>query len=239
MSNLKIAKAIKLWHIRMTPEEKEKWKEKISKTQKALGENHWTKRLEVRKKISDSHMGKLHSGSFKKGHGKIRTNESYRNEETRKKISKSNKGKKRTNDIKEKLKIAKLNYYKNGGIHPLLGKHRSKETKQKIREKLLGEKSINWIDGRSKTKEGRNHYTKERQRRKKGAIGSHTLQEWQNLKAQYNWTCPCCKKSEPEIKLTEDHIIPLSKGGSNNIENIQPLCRSCNSRKYNKIIKYE
>lgn len=67
---------------------------------------------------------------------------------------------------------------------------------------------------------------------------SHTYGEWENLKAQYNWTCPCCKKAESVIKLTEDHIIPLSKGGSDNIENIQPLCRSCNCKKYTKVIKY-
>jgi hypothetical protein len=66
----------------------------------------------------------------------------------------------------------------------------------------------------------------------------HTYGEWTTLKAQYNWTCPCCNKSEPSIKLTEDHIIPLSMGGGDNIENIQPLCGNCNSKKHTKIITF-
>lgn len=70
----------------------------------------------------------------------------------------------------------------------------------------------------------------------RGVSGSHSVVEWETLKAQYNWTCPCCHKFEPEIKLSVDHIIPLIRGGSNNIENIQPLCRSCNCKKNDRLI---
>ena len=74
------------------------------------------------------------------------------------------------------------------------------------------------------------------------AEGSHTFGEWELLKKQYGYICSCCGRKEPfnqRIKyLTEDHIIPLSKGGSDYIENIQPLCMHCNSKKHTKIIKY-
>lgn len=70
------------------------------------------------------------------------------------------------------------------------------------------------------------------------AGGSFTSKEWQNLCAYYNHMCLCCGRREPEIKLTADHVIPLSKGGTNFIDNIQPLCQSCNSSKRSSIIDY-
>ena len=142
----------------------------------------------------------------------------------------------------------------------------SKETRQKMsdsqKEKMklpenrkkigdaLKRKGISprYVVPREKIPRGENHWNWKgggvvngskkqiRQARIKQNGGSHTLKEWETLKAQYNWTCPICKKSEPEIKLTKDHSIPLSKGGSNNIENIQPFCRRCNSVKGTKII---
>ena len=39
--------------------------------------------------------------------------------------------------------------------------------------------------------------------------------------------------------LEIDHIIPLSKGGSDLIENKQCLCQKCNNAKSNKIMEKE
>ena len=41
-----------------------------------------------------------------------------------------------------------------------------------------------------------------------------------------------------QMFLEIDHIIPLSKGGSDNIENKQALCQKCNNKKSNKIFFY-
>ena len=73
---------------------------------------------------------------------------------------------------------------------------------------------------------------------KRNAIGNHTLQQWLNVKAFSEFSCVKCLKKEPEIKLTEDHIVPLSMGGSNYIKNIQPLCLKCNSSKGAKTYFY-
>lgn len=71
-----------------------------------------------------------------------------------------------------------------------------------------------------------------RRTRKTNAGGSYTVDEWNTLKAFYGNRCLCCGKQEPEVKLTADHVIPVAKGGNSNIDNIQPLCKSCNSMKH-------
>lgn len=149
-----------------------------------------------------------------------------------------NKGKKgiyseKVREIMGKDKVGKIPWNKGKtGIY-------SKESLEKNRVAHLGSKSSLWKGGVS-AKDGYFPFMYRRRKIKKLSNGgSHTLVEWETLLAQYNWTCPSCKKQESEIKLTEDHIIPVTKGGSDNIENIQPLCGSCNSKKKTKIIKYD
>ena len=59
--------------------------------------------------------------------------------------------------------------------------------------------------------------------------GSHTKDQWLLLKTEFDLKCVRCLTNECNVE--KDHIIPLYQGGSDSIENIQPLCAYCNSSK--------
>ena len=44
-----------------------------------------------------------------------------------------------------------------------------------------------------------------------------------------------CVQCDSNERLEYDHIIPVSKGGSNTVRNIQLLCETCNRRKSDSI----
>lgn len=46
-----------------------------------------------------------------------------------------------------------------------------------------------------------------------------------------NFTCQSCDRTQQQTQLTIDHIIPLAKGGTNDLSNLQTLCFACNRRK--------
>ena len=52
------------------------------------------------------------------------------------------------------------------------------------------------------------------------------------IKSAYNNRCAYCDKKT--TRLTKDHVIPISKGGEDNMENIVPACWKCNASKHAK-----
>ncbi len=152
-----------------------------------------------------------------------------------------NKGEKMSSE--QKAKISKAH----------TGMKASAEARKKMSEAKLGKTS--WNKGKSCPWAGRNGFKKgftpwnkehfligdisravftQRLRRKRKSLngGSHTKHEWEELKMRNNYTCLICRRKEPEIKLTRDHILAISKGGSDDITNIQPLCTRCNQSKF-------
>ncbi|MEG4023452.1 HNH endonuclease [Microcoleus sp. S13C4] len=60
--------------------------------------------------------------------------------------------------------------------------------------------------------------------------------KWWTVLARDKWKCLSCGRSSKEdgVLLEVDHIIPRSKGGSNDISNLQTLCKKCNIGKSNR-----
>lgn len=71
-----------------------------------------------------------------------------------------------------------------------------------------------------------------KQRRR--AAGVLTVADWELVLDTYGRECLACGKPE----VTIDHVIPVSKGGTNTIDNVQPLCGPCNNSKFTKTIDY-
>jgi len=85
-----------------------------------------------------------------------------------------------------------------------------------------------------KTEKGRWSKRVYEYRKRNPKIGKIDKKQWEEKLKRLGGKCQMCGSTED---ITIDHIIPLSKGGTNHIDNLQPLCRRCNSRKQNKIMK--
>ena len=213
----------------------EETKKKMSELRK--GEKHWNWGKhwseEVKEKMRNNHAD--FSGEKHPMFGRIGEKNplfgTHLSEETKQKISKINKGRKHSDETKRKIS----NSHKGKKLKPFTDEHKRK-IGAKIAERFKDKtRTPNWQGGISKT---RGYQRISNLKRKNNLIGMHTLQEWQWMMEKYGYKCLACGKQEPEIKLTLDHVIPISKGGSNKIDNVQPLCSYCNKSKHAKTIDY-
>lgn len=194
--------------------------------------------------------GKGHSEEAKRKIG-ITSKGRFFSKETRKKMSISQKGRKHSKETKEKISARNKNRlfseeHKRHISEGQLGikrKSHSEATKKKMSLAQTGEKNHMWKGGLSKDIKHKRKLARlstfKYRARKRNNGGILSLKEWEEIKKRYGNMCPACGDSEPNIKLTIDHIVPIVKGGKDIKDNIQPLCQSCNSRKRTKIIAYE
>ena len=67
-----------------------------------------------------------------------------------------------------------------------------------------------------------------RRARKAGTGGCVTAADWKRVLMILGTNCLCCGTGS---RPTQDHIVPLAKGGLHHPVNLQPLCRPCNESK--------
>lgn len=89
-----------------------------------------------------------------------------------------------------------------------------------------------WVEGES------HHNTRAARLAYARSLGTHTKEEWEALKRITGYKCVRCGCEIIDNAPVKDHIIPVYLKGSDSIDNIQPLCKSCNSSKTGETTDY-
>ncbi len=76
-----------------------------------------------------------------------------------------------------------------------------------------------------------------RHSRRLGISGYHTENQWLAKITYYGWRCVYCKEQLDNKTVTKDHVIPLSKGGTDWPANLAPTCLTCNIKKGAKSVE--
>jgi 5-methylcytosine-specific restriction endonuclease McrA len=66
-------------------------------------------------------------------------------------------------------------------------------------------------------------------------VNDFTVLNWVECLKKFNNKCAYCGSKDK--KIHQEHVVPLSKGGSNTITNIIPACERCNLSKSNTLIE--
>jgi 5-methylcytosine-specific restriction endonuclease McrA len=123
-----------------------------------------------------------------------------------------------------------------------------KEYGKKNQEKLKEQRADYYIENSNKIKQRARQWAKDnpeqynlnmkaakhRRRTRKKNNGNNTLTAAEIRRVFKEITC--CIYCGAEGNLTLDHIVPISKGGQNCLENVTVACMACNLAKSDKII---
>jgi 5-methylcytosine-specific restriction endonuclease McrA len=104
------------------------------------------------------------------------------------------------------------------------------------REQVIA-RSKEWAeDNLQKVRAAKTNNLRKRRAAKNASHGSFTAREFEELCERYGNRCLSCGVTG--VVLEADHVVPLTRGGSDDITNIQPLCGSCNRSKFVAIVDY-
>ena len=92
------------------------------------------------------------------------------------------------------------------------------------------------MNGKQKERQKRHSRLRSKRMSCARAKASHTFQEWEALRSKANGVCPRCLRETR--RLQKDHITPIYMGGSDGVDNLQPLCMLCNNRKKDESIDW-
>lgn len=116
---------------------------------------------------------------------------------------------------------------------------RQKDWRERNREQIRErkreyyEENKEWIkeyvkEWRRENGKGTEYWQKRRAWKLNAPKSDLTDEQWEEVLDAYDHSCAYCSSTED---ITQDHLIPLSRGGSHTITNVIPACRSCNARK--------
>jgi 5-methylcytosine-specific restriction endonuclease McrA len=107
---------------------------------------------------------------------------------------------------------------------------------ERTRDEVIA-RSEKWAESNpEKVRQAKANNSRKRRAARHASSGSFTAEEFRALCANYGNKCLAC--GDAEAALEADHVVPLTKGGSDDIGNIQPLCGSCNRKKFVSVIDY-
>jgi 5-methylcytosine-specific restriction endonuclease McrA len=176
---------------------------------------------EIRRKNQQTDRAKEYARKYRQEKGQARAKERYHSDSV----------------FRDKIRKAIKKWFQSDK-----GKAWKKSPKRKEYSKQYGEKNRERINNWAKekyhndpdyhAKVRKNHNVRIERERASG--GDLRRQDWEFLIELADGKCLCCGK---ERKMTIDHIVPIPEGKTV-IENIQPLCNSCNARKGKQTIDY-